>query len=133
MRHLVVILALGTLVLPAVVHTARLSLFIDGSVRTAYDASRGRTGRAEWTAVVKARKGTILTDDFQGRTIDVNADTVTRVGHFSVFFRQTGGYPSDAGNTAPVKHPTGVFVGTTGTGSTAGGNDESICPTRRSA
>jgi hypothetical protein len=56
----------------------------------------------------------------------VNADTVTRVGHFSVLFRQTGGYPTDAGNTAPVKHPTGVFVGTTGTGSTAGGNDEMI-------
>jgi hypothetical protein len=66
MRHLVLILALSTGLFPAIVHTARLSLFIDGSVRTAYDASRGRTGRAEWTAVVTARNGTILTDDFQG-------------------------------------------------------------------
>jgi len=118
--------ALCSLLVPAILHAARLSLFIDGSVRTAYDASRGKAGRADWTAAVRARKGTILTDDFQGSNIDVNVGTVTRVGHFSVFFSQSGGYSADAGNTAPVRHATGVFVGTTGTGSTAGGNDETI-------
>jgi hypothetical protein len=84
MRLLAAALALCSLLVPAIVHAARLTLFIDGSVRTAYDASRGKTGRADWTAVVKARTGTILTDDFQGKTIDVNADAATRVGHFSV-------------------------------------------------
>lgn len=108
------------------VDAARLTLFIDGDNRTAYDAARGKVGRAEWTAAVTARKGSILTNDFQGIEIDVPADTVTPVGHFSVFFSQTGGYAKDAGNTAAQKHPTGVFVGTTGTGSTAGGNDETI-------
>jgi hypothetical protein len=105
---------------------ARLTLFIDGDNRTAYDASRGKTGRAEWTAAVTARKGKILTNDFQGVNIDVPAGTATSVGNFSVFFSQTGGYSDQAGNTAPQRHPTGVFVGTTGTGSTAGGNDETI-------
>jgi hypothetical protein len=105
---------------------ARLTLFIDGDTRTAYDASRGKAGRSDWTAAVAARKGTILTDDFQGRNIDVPADAATPVGHFSVFFSQAGGYSTQAGNTAPQRHPTGVFVGTTGTGSTAGGNDETI-------
>ena len=105
---------------------ARLTLFIDGDTRTAYDASRGKVGRADWTAAVAARKGTILTNDFQGVNIDVPADAVTPVGHFSVFFSQTGGYSTLAGNTAPQRHPTGVFVGTTGTGSTAGKNDETI-------
>jgi hypothetical protein len=120
-------LALSVAVLLAVtLQAARLTLFIDGDKRTAYDASRGVTGRAEWTAAVKVRKGTMLTNDFQGVTIDVPADKVTPVGHFSVFFSQTGGYPAQAGNTAPQKHPTGVFVGTTGTGSTAGKNDETI-------
>ena len=113
-------------VLAASLQAARLRLFIDGDLRTAYDASRGHVGRAEWTAVVTERKGTILTDDFQGVNIDVPSDTETRVGHFSVFFSQTGGYSAQAGNTAPQKHPTGVFVGTTGTGSTAGKNDETI-------
>jgi hypothetical protein len=105
---------------------ARLTLFIDGDNRKAYDETRGRVGRAEWTAVVQTRKGKILTDDFQGVNIDVPADKVTPVGHFSIFFSQTGGYSTQAGNTAPQRHPTGVFVGTTGTGSTAGGNDETI-------
>jgi hypothetical protein len=107
-------------------HAARLTLFIDGDNRTPYDASRGRVGRSDWTAAVKARKGTIQTNDFQGVNIDVAADKPTSVGHFSVFFSQSGGYPAQAGNTAPQKHPTGVFVGTTGTGSTAGKNDETI-------
>ena len=107
-------------------HAARLTLVIDGDNRTPYDASRGKVGRAEWTAAVNARKGAILTDDFQGVNIDVPADTATPVGHFSVFFSQTGGYSAQAGNTAPQKHPTGVFVGTTGTGSTTGKNDETI-------
>jgi hypothetical protein len=121
---------LSVLIIAAVfstaVHAARLTIFIDGDNRKAYDASRGKTGRAEWTTAVMARKGVILTNDFQGVNIDVPADKVTSVGHFSVFFSQTGGYSSQAGNTAPQKHPTGVFVGTTGTGSTAGGNDETI-------
>jgi hypothetical protein len=105
---------------------ARLTLFIDGDNRKAYDATRGRAGRAEWTSAVTARKATIRTDDFQNVNIDVPADQVTRVGNFSIFFSQTGGYSTQAGNTAPQRHPTGVFVGTTGTGSTAGGNDETI-------
>ena len=105
---------------------ARLTTFIDGDYRKAYYPSRGKAGRAEWTAAVAARKGIVLTNDFQGVNIDVPADKPTSVGHFSVFFSQTGGYPALAGNTAPQKHPTGVFVGTTGTGSTQGGNDETI-------
>jgi hypothetical protein len=107
-------------------HAARLTIFIDGDNRTAYDASRGKVGRAEWTAAVAARKGVIRTNDFQGVNIDVPADKLTSVGNFSVFFSQTGGYSALAGNTAPQKHPTGVFVGETGTGSTAGKNDETI-------
>ncbi len=116
----------AVLALSASLAAARLTLFIDGDVRTAYDASRGKAGRSAWTAAVSARKGTILTNDFQGVTIDVPADTPTSVGNFTVFFSQTGGYPALAGNTAPQRHPTGVFVGTTGTGSTAGRNDETI-------
>jgi hypothetical protein len=116
----------GLVVFSIGTHAARLTLFIDGERRTAYDASRGKVGRADWTSAVRARKGVILTDDFQGVNIDVPADTVTKVGHFSVFFNQTGGYSKEAGNTAAQQHPTGVFVGTTGTGSTAGGNDETI-------
>ena len=114
------------LLLTAGLPAARLTLFIDGDVRTPYDAARGTKGRAEWTTAVTARAGTILTDDFQETTIDVPAGTTTRVGHFGVFFTQTGGYSGQAGNTAPRPHPTGVFVGTTGTGSTTGGNDETI-------
>jgi hypothetical protein len=125
--HSRILIGLGVfLVFSVTVPAARLTLFIDGDTRTAYDASRGKVGRAEWTAAVRARKGTILTNDFQGVNIDVPADTSTPVGHFNVFFSQTGGYSTLAGNTAPQKHPTGVFVGTTGTGSTAGKNDETI-------
>lgn len=116
----------GILLLSMAAYSARLTMFIDGDKRTAYDKTRGQVGRAEWTAAVTARKGTILTNDFQGVNIDVPADRVTSVGHFSVFFSQTGGYSAQAGNTAAQRHPTGVFVGTTGTGSTAGGNDETI-------
>ena len=123
-RALIVLTLLAAVV--STLNAARLRLFIDGDNRTPYDASRGKAGRAEWTAAVNQRKGTILTDDFQGVNIDVPADKATRVGHFSVFFSQTGGYSSQAGNTAPQKHPTGVFVGTTGTGSTTGKNDETI-------
>jgi hypothetical protein len=119
---LILCVVASTLVLDA----ARLQLFIDGDNRTAYDASRGKVGRAEWTAVVTGRKGRIVTDDFQNVNIDVPADKETKVGNFSVFFSQTGGYSTLAGNTAPQKHPTGVFVGTTGTGSVAGKNDETI-------
>ena len=128
-RHHRALLGLGlcaVFLLSAGLPAARLTLIIDGDVRTAYDPSRGKAGRSDWTAAVTARKGTILTNDFQGVTIDVPVDTATPVGHFSVFFSQTGGYSTQAGNTAPQRHPTGVFVGTTGTGSTAGGNDETI-------
>src|SRR5262245_7229927 len=116
----------GVLFFTMIAHAARLTIFIDGDKRTPYDASRGKVGRADWTAVVQGRKGRILTNDFQGINIDVPSDKVTSVGNFSVFFSQTGGYSDLAGNTAPQRHPTGVFVGTTGTGSTAGGNDETI-------
>ena len=125
-RHRTLIGLCVFLVFSVTVPAARLTLFIDGDNRTAYDTSRGKVGRADWTAAVRARKGTILTNDFQGVNIDVPADTSTAVGHFNVFFSQTGGYSTLAGNTAPQKHPTGVFVGTTGTGSTAGKNDETI-------
>jgi hypothetical protein len=120
------VLAGALLLLSITLQAARLQLFIDGDNRTPYDETRGKTGRAAWTAAVTSRKGTILTNDFQNVNIDVPADTVTPVGHFSVFFSQSGGYSAQAGNTAPQKHPTGVFVGTTGTGSTTGGNDETI-------
>src|SRR5688572_23935879 len=105
---------------------ARLTLFIDGDNRTPYDASRGKVGRAEWTAAVNARKGAILTDNFNGANIDVPEGKETSVGNFSIFFTQTGGTSAQAGNTAKLKHPTGVFVGTTSTGSTNGKNDEQI-------
>jgi hypothetical protein len=105
---------------------ARLTIFIDGDHRTPYDTSRGKVGRAEWTAAVTARKGTVLTDTFNGVNIDVPEGKETRVGHFSIFFTQTGGVSAQAGNTAKLKHPTGVFIGTTGTGSTNGKNDEQI-------
>lgn len=124
-RHLS-LLACTLVAFAATLHAARLTLFIDGDSRTPYDASRGKAGRENWTAAVNALKGAILTDDFQGVNIDVPADKPTPVGHFSVFFSQTGGYSTQAGNTAPQKHPTGVFVGTTGTGSTTGKNDETI-------
>ena len=122
------VLALCGLLLVSVtaLHAARLALFIDGDNRTPYDASRGKVGRAEWTAAVNARKGSILTDSFNGVNIDVPEGKETSVGHFSIFFAQTGGTSAQAGNTAKLKHPTGVFVGTTGTGSTNGKNDEQI-------
>jgi hypothetical protein len=107
-------------------HAARLTLFIDGDNRTPYDASRGKAGRAEWTAAVNARKGAILTDNFNGVNIDIPEGKETSVGNFSIFFTQTGGISAQAGNTAKLKHPTGIFVGTTGTGSTTGKNDEQI-------
>jgi hypothetical protein len=109
-----------------VLQAARLTIFIDGDNRTPYDASRGKVGRAEWTTVVNARKGRILTNDFNGVNIDVPEGKETSVGNFSIFFTQTGGISKDAGNTAKLKHPSGIFVGTTGTGSVAGKNDEQI-------
>ena len=107
-------------------HAARLTLFIDGDNRTPYDASRGKVGRAEWTAAVAARKGAILTDTFNGVNIDVPEGKETSVGHFSIYFTQTGGVSTQAGNTAKLKHPSGVFAGATGTGSVNGKNDEQI-------
>lgn len=122
-----VLVLCGLLVVSATaLQAARLTLFIDGDNRTPYDASRGKVGRAEWTAAVTARKGTILTDTFNGVNIDVPEGKETPVGNFSIFFTQTGGTSTQAGNTAKLKHPTGVFVGTTGTGSTNGKNDEQI-------
>ncbi len=122
-----VLVLCGLLVVSATaLQAARLTLFIDGDNRTPYDASRGKVGRAEWTAAVTARKGTILTYTFNGVNIDVPEGKETPVGNFSIFFTQTGGTSTQAGNTAKLKHPTGVFVGTTGTGSTNGKNDEQI-------
>jgi hypothetical protein len=114
------------LALTTALQAARLTIYIDGDNRTPYDASRGKVGRADWTAAVTARKGTILTNDFNGVNIDVPEGKETSVGHFSIFFTQTGGISAQAGNTAKLKHPTGVFVGTTGTGSVNGKNDEQI-------
>jgi hypothetical protein len=122
------LLALCGLVIVATtaLQAARLTIFIDGDNRTPYDASRGKVGRAEWTAAVAARKGTVLTNDFNGVNIDVPEGKETPVGHFSIYFTQKGGISAQAGNTAKLKHPTGVFVGTTGTGSVNGKNDEQI-------
>ncbi|HZI78554.1 MAG TPA: hypothetical protein VFD69_03530, partial [Vicinamibacterales bacterium] len=114
------------LALATALQAARLTIFIDGDNRTPYDASRGKVGRAEWMAAVKARNGTVLTNDFNGVNIDVPEGKETPVGHFSVYFTQKGGFSEQAGNTAKVKHPTGVFVGATGTGSVNGKNDEQI-------
>src|SRR5688572_20891982 len=75
-RVLVMVLC-GVLICIMGLQAARLTLFIDGDNRTPYDASRGKVGRAEWTTVVTARKGKILTDDFQNVNIDVPADKVT--------------------------------------------------------
>jgi len=124
LRTALVLCLLATLV--STLHAARLTLFIDGENRTPYDASRGKVGRAEWTAAVTARKGAILTDTFNGVNIDVPEGKETPVGNFSIFFTQTGGVSTQAGNTAKLKHPTGIFVGATGTGSTNGKNDEQI-------
>jgi hypothetical protein len=128
MKHVCGNVVLCALLLCAVtaLHAARLTLFIDGDNRTPYDASRGKAGRAEWTAAVNARKGAILTDNFNGVNIDIPEGKETSVGNFSIFFTQTGGISAQAGNTAKLKHPTGIFVGTTGTGSTTGKNDEQI-------
>lgn len=101
-----------------------LTIFIDGDERAVNLPNRGEAGRKAWTEAVAARKGAIKTDDFNGVNIDVPVDTLTKVGHFSVFFSQTGGYSPQAGNTSPDPHPTGIFVGTTGTG--GGANAETI-------
>ena len=116
----------GVALLSTVVYAQMLTLYIDGSDRVPTSTTRGKAGRAAWTAAVRARKGTILTDDFQNRKIDIPVNAVTSVGNFSVFFTQTGGYSKEAGNTAPDPHRTGVFVGTTGTGSANGKNEETI-------
>ena len=122
----VLVVLCGVALLSTVVHAEMLTLYIDGSDRAPTSTTRGKAGRAAWTAAVTARKGTIMTDDFQNKKIEVPVNTVTSVGNFSVFFTQTGGYPKLAGNTAPDPHPTGIFVGTTGTGSVDGKNAETI-------
>ncbi len=116
----------GALLIAAVSRAAVLSIYIDGSDRAVDSPSRGAAGRASWTMAVRARDGTIVTDDFNGVDIDIPVDTVTPVGNFSVYYSQTGGYAEQAGNTSPDPHPTGNFAGTTGTGSEDGGNAETI-------
>jgi len=101
-----------------------MAVFVDGTERTVGSPTRGQAGRAAWTAAVVERGGVISTDDFNGVNIDVPVDSVTSVGNFSVYFSQTGGYSPQAGNTSPDPHPTGIFVGTTGTG--GGANAETI-------
>ena len=90
-------------------HAARLTLFIDGDNRTPYDASRGKVGRAEWTAAVNARKGAILTDDFNGVNIDVPEGKETSVGNFSIFFTQTGGISSSGRQHREAEAPHGYL------------------------
>jgi hypothetical protein len=101
-----------------------MTVFIDGAARAVDSPNRGKAGRAAWTAGVEARGSVVATDDFNGVNIDVPVDTETQVGNFSVYFTQTGGYSRQAGNTSPDPHPTGIFVGTTGTG--GGANAETI-------
>ena len=108
----------------AVGHAGVMIVVIDGSDRGVDSPSRGAGGRAAWNASVAARNLTIETDNFDGVDIDIPVNRLTSVGHFSVYFEQTGGYSSQAGNTAPDPHPTGIFVGTTGTG--GGDNAETI-------
>ena len=116
----------GALAFALVAHAATLTLYIDSGNRAVDSPARGAAGRDAWTRGVDAQGGAIATDDFQGASIDVPVDTVTSVGNFSVFFSQTGGYSDLAGNTAPDPRPTGIFAGTTGTGSADGGNAETI-------
>jgi hypothetical protein len=99
------------------------SLLGDGAACGAVDALHRRR---QSDAILNSRKGAILTDNFNGVNIDVPEGKETSVGNFGIFFTQTGGVSAQAGNTAKLKHPTGIFVGTTGTGSTGGKNDEQI-------
>src|SRR5690606_20999191 len=92
-----------------------MTVIIDGTERAVNSPDRGKAGRAAWTKAVEALGSPIATDDFNGVNIDVPVDTPTSVGNFSVYFSQTGGYSRQAGNTSPDDHPTGIFVGTTGT------------------
>ena len=64
----------GVLLLTMVVHAARLTIYIDGDNRKAYDSSRGKVGPTEWTRAVAARKGVILT------TV-LRPETACPVGH----------------------------------------------------
>ena len=115
-HSVICLLAFAALSVPALAQAEAIIAFIDGTERTVGSTTRGAAGRAAWTAAVEAREATVLFDDFNGASVDVPAGTPTRVGHFSVYFEQTGGYSPQAGNTAPDPRPTGVFVGTTGTG-----------------
>jgi hypothetical protein len=63
---------------------------------------------------------------FNGVNIDVPEGKETSVGHFSIFFTQTGGVSTQAGNTAKLKHPSGCLRRHDGTGSVNGKNDEQI-------
>ncbi len=119
-------IATGLLIAGAATRAAVLSIYIDGSDRAVDSPERGAAGRAAWTTAAEARGGAVATDDFNGVDIDIPVDTLTNVGNFSVYFSQTGGYSDQAGNTAPEPHPTGNFVGTTGTGSVEAGNAETI-------
>ena len=75
---------------------------------------------------MSARKGNILTNDFNGANIDVPEGKENVGRQLQHLLHADRRISTQAGNTAKVKHPTGVFVGTTGTGSTAGKNDEQI-------
>ena len=76
----VLVLCVLLLLSVTALHAARLTLFIDGDNRTPYDASRGKVGRAEWTAAVSARKGKILTNDFN-RALDMAMRLETGMVH----------------------------------------------------
>jgi hypothetical protein len=84
------VLLFGLLLSVTALHAARLTLFIDGDDRTPYDASRGKVGRAEWTAAVNSRKGGILTDNFNGVNIDVPEGKETSVTSASSSRRPVG-------------------------------------------
>jgi hypothetical protein len=105
-------------------HPDVMIVFVDGTERAVDSATRGKAGREAWGAAVAGRGSVISTDDLNGVDIDVPVDSETPVGNFSVYFSQTGGYSPQAGNTSPDPHPSGIFVGTTGTG--GGANAETI-------
>ena len=117
-----VVAASLALILPAQAEV--MMILVDGTERAVNSPNRGEAGWAAWTAAVSARGGEIAQDDFNGVNIDVPVGTETSVGNFSVYFEQSGGYSPQAGNTSPDPHPTGIFVGTTGTG--GGANAETI-------
>ena len=104
--------------IPAIATADVVTVFLDGTDRAVGLPDRGKAGRDNWTALVEAKGGTVLTDDFNGKNIDIPVRQETSVGNFSVYYQQKGDYSPQAGNTSPDPHPTGIFVGTTTTGRT---------------